>query len=179
MELLPAPEELDPEEPILRYLIELPGVFLSHSGTTLFHHLLGTYRVLKSWKCHENVCVAGLFHSIYGTPAYRPGPLPEGRRTELRAIIGVEAEALVYLFSRLDWKCLLSKGDRNLQAQSPDILMLAAANLMEQGDRLVQLSGGDLRVRKSLAAYTALLPHLTPDVAAQVKNELAKLRHEP
>jgi hypothetical protein len=177
-DVLPLPEEFEPDEAILRYLIELPDVFLSHSGTTLFHHLLGTYRILKSWRCKEDLCLAGLFHSIYGTPVYRPGPLPESRRVELRAIVGARAEELAHEFSRVDWSDLLARGDRALRTQSADLITLAAANFVEQVGRIAQLSGDDLMARESLGRFDALLPRLTPSAAAHLGRELARLRHE-
>ena len=49
---------------------------IGHSERTLLDHLSGTCRLLESWSCPHTVCVAGLFHSVYGTSSF-----DRGRRT--------------------------------------------------------------------------------------------------
>ena len=70
-----------------------------HSGRSLYNHLCGTEKVLKSWGCTQKVISAGLFHSIYGTNAYRFSTLDASNRDALMKLIGEDAELLVYLFS--------------------------------------------------------------------------------
>ena len=69
-----------------------------HSGRTLLLHLQGTHDLLKTWGNPPCVCLAGLFHSIYGTNAFRRRSLGADQRPSLRAAIGVEAEALAWIF---------------------------------------------------------------------------------
>jgi hypothetical protein len=168
------PDTFDPDDAVLRYLIDLPDAFLPHSGVTLFQHLLGTYRLLKSWGCDEDTCLAGLFHSVCGTPAYRPSEPPECRRGELEAIIGTRAAALVQDFANIDWNNVFSSGDAAVREQSPDLVMLAAANFVEQSERIVR-AHDDRRTRESLARYAALLPLLPPAAAARLSRELTRL----
>ena len=73
-----------------------------HTGRTLFDHLLGTHLLLESWGNTQAVCLAGLFHSIYGTNAFAHQSLMQSQRSELRAAIGEEAEALAWLFCSID-----------------------------------------------------------------------------
>jgi hypothetical protein len=153
-------DEPDPEEAILRYLIDLPGVFLAHSGVTLFHHLLGTYRVLKSWSCDEDLCIAGLFHSVYGTPAFPEGPLTTGDRDQLKKIIGAQAENLVHQFSQTNWTLLFSDQPGRLRELSKSLLTLAAANLVEQRGRLGNLDLGGRSMQDALRPFEMLIPFL-------------------
>lgn len=59
-------------------LKELDGYNLqgfSHTNEGFISHLVGTYEILKSWDCSEELCIAGLCHSIYGTESYRKTPI--------------------------------------------------------------------------------------------------------
>ena len=69
---------------------------------TLFDHLLGTYNLLIQWGQPQAVCLAGLFHSIYGTNVFLRQSLQASQRTELQAVIGMEAEALAWLFCNIE-----------------------------------------------------------------------------
>jgi hypothetical protein len=86
---------------------------LEHTEKGLLSHLLGTRNLLESWGARHALYDAGLFHSVYGTQAYLQTAVPMSRRDEVRAIIGAEAENLVWLF------CVMRRetfGD-NLQRQ--------------------------------------------------------------
>jgi hypothetical protein len=94
-----------------------------HSGREFFAHLKGVHDLLRDWGNSEHVCVAGLFHSIYGTQYFKHRCLPLNRRAELAALIGVEAECLVYEFCTCD----------RARLRDPQLLEIEAANLIEQG----------------------------------------------
>jgi hypothetical protein len=94
-----------------------------HSGRAFFDHLKGTHDLLRDWGNPEYVCVAGLFHSIYGTQYFKHRCLPLNRRNELASLIGADAERLVYEFCTQDRNCLTD----------PQLLEIEAANLIEQG----------------------------------------------
>jgi hypothetical protein len=81
-------------EVFLRTLTE--GV--KHSGRTLFDHLVGTYALLRKQNAPEYVCLAGLFHSIYGTNIFRHPSVPINRRDLVVEMIGEPAERLAYIF---------------------------------------------------------------------------------
>jgi SM-20-related protein len=71
---------------------------VQHSGRDFFTHLEGTYELLRAWSNPEPVCLAGLFHSIYGTWQFRHRAVPLERREVIRNLIGLEAEFLAYAF---------------------------------------------------------------------------------
>jgi len=70
----------------------------SHTDFGLIGHLKGTYEILKNWKCSDELCMAGLCHSIYGTESYRKDPIDLSERDNIRSIIGEESERIAYLF---------------------------------------------------------------------------------
>jgi len=71
---------------------------VEHSGKTYLAHAAGVQRDLQKWGCGEDLCRAGLFHSIYGTQMFQGFTLPLERRGELRGLVGERAEHIVYLF---------------------------------------------------------------------------------
>lgn len=54
--------------------------------------------MLKQWNNAESVCLAGLFHSIYGTWHFHHKTFPIEDRHIIRELIGYEAEFLAYIF---------------------------------------------------------------------------------
>ncbi len=79
------------------FLRELGAAQISHSENTYLAHASGVYRDLKSWGCSQELCDAGMFHSIYGTELFQKFTLPLERRSEVRELIGARAERLAYL----------------------------------------------------------------------------------
>lgn len=73
------------------------GVFPHVSGS-LARHLVETERLLRSWKGRDALCLAGLYHAVYGTDGIRGSLAGLDRRGAIVAIIGAEAEALAYLY---------------------------------------------------------------------------------
>jgi hypothetical protein len=73
-----------------------------HSGRTLYTHLCGTHDLLRSWDNDNDVCLAGLFHSIYGTRVFLRRVWSLENRDTIRDLIGPKAEGLVYLFCVLN-----------------------------------------------------------------------------
>ena len=97
---------------------------IEHSGISLASHLLGVYSFLRLAKAPEYVCLAGLFHSIYGTEFYDAGIKID--RTHVRNYIGKEAEVLVFLF------CHLRDRDISiLKSENKDLMFISYANLLE------------------------------------------------
>jgi hypothetical protein len=90
-------------------LIRLGAHKVAHLDETLLDHLEHTYRILQRMGCPEHVCLAGLFHGVYGTQALhaeRIEALPEGRREELKLLIGEDGEQLLYNFSVMSYDSL-------------------------------------------------------------------------
>jgi len=84
-----------------KFLVDIGADMSPHSKESLLDHLAGTMGLLEDWQCPERVCVAGLFHSVYGTESYQAAVLGSDRRDDVRALIGVEAEHLAYVFGAL------------------------------------------------------------------------------
>ncbi len=84
---------------------------ISHYGRPLLSHLKGVYALLVEWNNPQETCVAGLFHSIYGTERLDAGQRSPGR-AELRAVIGERSEELVFLFGVADRTRLLANNIR-------------------------------------------------------------------
>lgn len=101
----------------------------SHSGRTLFEHLKGVHDLLRDWDNPGYVCVAGLFHSIYGTKAFTHQSMSD--RDKLVEMIGARAEELVHLFCvAADRPLFESIKDDGVRL---DLMEIEAANLLEQG----------------------------------------------
>ena len=71
---------------------------------SLYSHLLGTYRILKKWNSSEDICLAGLYHSIYGNYSYRKSLVNLEQRGIINDAIGSDAEKLVYYYCLEDRK---------------------------------------------------------------------------
>ncbi|WP_433451153.1 DUF6817 domain-containing protein [Streptomyces sp. CA-142005] len=84
------------------FLRDLGAADLAHPGGTLLAHLRRVERQLAEWGARPALRLAGLCHACYGTDGFPEPLLPPGRRAELAAVIGAEAEALVYLYGSCD-----------------------------------------------------------------------------
>jgi hypothetical protein len=73
-----------------------------HTQKSYLAHLIAVFRDLERAGCPEDVCRAGMFHSIYGTEKFQGFTLPLERRGEVRALIGDRAEYLAYLNCAMD-----------------------------------------------------------------------------
>jgi hypothetical protein len=102
------------------------AIDIPHSKTTLFNHLYNTYKILKSHGADETTCLAGLYHSVYGTEFYNRLNLD---REEVQAVIGKEAENLVYKFCSLTDRDSQLLGSTNVD---PRLVHIAYANLIEE-----------------------------------------------
>jgi len=74
---------------------------LNHSGETLYDHLYGVYKVLVEWGCPQRVCLAGLFHSVYGTTFFKQNIFTDVQRPLVQNVIGTDAERLAWIFCKL------------------------------------------------------------------------------
>jgi hypothetical protein len=77
-----------------------------HTGTTLFAHLRGVHVLLRRWGLREPLCAAGLFHSVYGTELFDHSVLGAADRNRVRALIGSEAESLVWIWHVVERRTL-------------------------------------------------------------------------
>jgi Rps23 Pro-64 3,4-dihydroxylase Tpa1-like proline 4-hydroxylase len=104
-----------------------------HSGRTFFEHLYQTSMILETMKLKREVCLAGLFHSIYGTEFYEFSN-QEVTRDKIKNLIGEYSESLVYEFctlrNRLD--VLLTNPKNYDYTFWKDLVAIEIANLIEQ-----------------------------------------------
>jgi hypothetical protein len=70
---------------------------IGHTGKSYLAHLIGVYKLMQAQGCTEEVCQAGMLHSIYGTQRFQGFKLALERRPDVRALIGERAERLAYL----------------------------------------------------------------------------------
>lgn len=169
-------------------LLEATGAHARpHSGRTLLAHLVGTYALLRAWGAPERVCLAALFHSIYGTNAFIHHSLALDQRARLMSCIGDEAEQLAYLFCSINRpQALIDAVEgapvHHRQTVEPlavsrptlcDLLCIECANLIEQGGRSQSLND----IFCLAVADRSLLP---PQVYAALKAHLATpVAHRP
>jgi hypothetical protein len=77
---------------------------IAHPGGTLLDHLQRVRGLLTEWGARPELQLAGLCHAFYGTDGFPTAPLPLTRRAELAAVIGPDAETLVYDYASCDRK---------------------------------------------------------------------------
>jgi (p)ppGpp synthase/HD superfamily hydrolase len=116
------------QDTIRTFLISLDADKTRHSGRSLYDHLKGVHDLLRDWDNEHHVCMAGLFHSIYGTKTFKHKSLND--RAKLIEMIGLKAELLVHYFSTKDRPFFESIEDKNVRR---NLLEIEAANLLEQG----------------------------------------------
>lgn len=102
---------------------------VKHSGRDFYQHLKGTHDLLQKWGNPEHVCLAGLFHSIYGTQSFRHETVPLSQRSFIVDLIGPGAETLAWQFCANDRSQFFQPDFPN----SGELLEIEAANLLEQG----------------------------------------------
>jgi hypothetical protein len=137
------------DEKIVTFLREqTKGV--KHSGRTFFQHLTGVYNLLNWRGLPDYVCLAGLFHSIYGTNIFTHRAMLIGERNKVRHLIGSEAERLAYIFCSCNRPMALVEAAKRgspyhvvnrrngeiiqlSTADMIDLLEIEAANLEDQG----------------------------------------------
>ena len=90
------------DKAFLEALRQFGAYEFEHSTRHLSDHLIGTHNLLQSWDASTETCIAGLFHSIYGTKYYESQAVQLPDREKVRTLIGTEAELLVFLFCVTD-----------------------------------------------------------------------------
>lgn len=85
------------------YLLNLGINEVAHTRKSYLGHLVNVYNLLRGQGLEEEVCLGGLFHSIYGTEKFQGFKLSLDRRHELEALIGARAERLAY------WNCMMDR----------------------------------------------------------------------
>ena len=106
---------------------------LRHSGGDFWDHCIGVANILQNeMRAPEDVCIAGLYHSCYGTAYFDPDL--KLTRNEVREVIGERAELFAWEFCQIphprveylkqeDYPCRL------------EMLLIELANYLEQARR--------------------------------------------
>jgi hypothetical protein len=90
------------DERLAIQLQRLGAARFAHVNGTLEQHLYATMRLLRRWGNRGPVCVAGLYHAVYGTGGIAGRLAGLDARTAIAEVIGKEAEALAYLYGACD-----------------------------------------------------------------------------
>lgn len=80
----------------------LGAAAFAHIDGTLERHLLATERLLRRFGSRDAVCLAGLFHAVYGTAGIEGRLVDPLARSAVSDVIGPEAEAIAYLYGACD-----------------------------------------------------------------------------
>lgn len=98
------------------FLVKLGIEQVHHTTKTYLGHLIAVHRLMEARGCTQELCRAGMFHSIYGTQKFQGFKLGLEHRAELRELIGERAERLAYLNCAM-YRPTLDEGTK--QAQGP------------------------------------------------------------
>ena len=96
------------------FLVNLGIEQVAHTQKNYLAHLISVYKLMQGAGCEEELCRAGLFHSIYGTEKFQGFKLGLEQRAELSELIGSRAERLAY------WNCLMDRGSLDELLGKPD-----------------------------------------------------------
>jgi hypothetical protein len=105
---------------------------IHHSQSNFFVHCLNTFKLLKSQGRPSHVCLAGLFHSVYGTEFVNPNI--NITRDLVQQYIGKDAEELVKLFcdSQPRQQLIYENVLRYKKETHQQLLYIEYANLIDQ-----------------------------------------------
>lgn len=134
-----------------------------HSGSNLLAHLEKTYAILKGAGQSDEVCLAGLFHSVYGTSSFKTVTVPESKRAEVQGMIGPGAEQIAWLFCKLDrpraFQLHLTTNPASLPAHGGGELKLAENALAESLPHLLSIEAANLLEQRVIWRNQWLMPH--------------------
>jgi len=85
-----------------KILAELGVGEFEHLNGSLIDHLKGTKNLLKEWGALIVLQNAGLYHAAYGTAGFEQSLVGPEKRSEIAAVIGSEAEEIVYQYCACD-----------------------------------------------------------------------------
>lgn len=99
---------------LTNYIVSMGAADIGHTEKTYLAHNISVYNDMKTWGCSEEMCRAGLFHSIYGTQGFQGFTLPLERQDELRELIGDHAEKIAFL------NCFMNRASLDAQLEQPE-----------------------------------------------------------
>lgn len=107
-----------------------------HSKASLFGHLYNTFYILKNMNASEETCLAGLYHSCYGTEKFNLKDKID--KEDVIFYIGQDAEELVYYFSLGNRNEVILQNSMGLDPKKQlSLLQILYANEIEQRQDLL------------------------------------------
>lgn len=138
----------------LQLLDDLKMDELPHLHGSARDHLVSVRHLLHSWANPSHVCMAGLFHNIYGTEVFKPKAVSLDQRARIARVIGAEAEELAFLF------CVSKRigfFDKHADPQQPILWdEVNRTMIVTTPERLVALI--EIEVANGVEQYTPELP---------------------
>jgi hypothetical protein len=108
---------------LINFLFDKNCHNIKHSHSNFLNHLVGTFNILKKWKQPEHLCIAGMFHNIYGNQYFNPNL--NITREQIKNLIGEAAENLVYKYVNCDRNTIN-------QGNDSELIILNLANSLDQ-----------------------------------------------
>ena len=135
---------------------------IKHSHSTLYEHCYNVYVLLKNMERSQDVCLAGLYHSIYGNEYFKP-PI-KVTRAKIRALIGKKAEALVYTYNNTKDRdnYYLKNADKY-----KDLFLMCYINLLD-----MDTGNPDSLINRYVDKYKMISKSFKVKRAVQVKDNL-------
>jgi len=170
----------------LAFLRERGAESIEHPGGTLYAHLCRVQQRLAALGAVTYLQLAGLTHAAYGTDGFNRALLPWTDRAALRAVVGDEAEDLVYLYGACDrdhtWSTLAGTGTvhdrftgerRTLDAGQVvpfvDLSIVNELDVIEQNPAMLDRHGDYFRT-----LFAAWEPVTSPSVADDARRVLSR-----
>ncbi len=156
---------------------------VAHPGGDLLTHLLRTEQILRSWGEPDDICLAGLGHTLYGTAGFAVALVPRTSRAVARAVLGETVEALVYRYCSCDreatYPALASPpvvfadrfSGRTEVAGADDMHAFSVITIANELD-LVREGAFDASTLVQIDALFADLAPFAPDAAAAARAEV-------
>lgn len=89
---------------------------VAHQDETLMDHMFRACHILQDMNAGDHVCLAGLFHGVYGTEGLHNDnveSIPEDKRVEVDAVVGPAVEQMIFNFSVMNYASM-GKSFRNI-----------------------------------------------------------------
>lgn len=108
---------------------------VAHGNSTYVEHCVGVYNILSDMGCSDDVCNAGLYHSVYGTESFNTNVVLT--KDDIVKSIGVRAEYLVAIFCHIAnrTQTIINNPMGFDKKTHYDLLCIEYANLREQYNR--------------------------------------------
>lgn len=128
-----------------------------HGNDYFIAHCMGVYTILKQMGSPLEICIAGLYHSVYGTEHFTP--VTRLTKHTVKEYIGERSEDLVSTFCSLkDRDISILKNLNNYdERKRKDLLYINYANLMDQSQSL-----DNPKLKSLLTEYQSALSSTSP-----------------